>query len=189
MKHPRFQNMGCPVASSLEHIGEWWNVLILRDAFYGLSRFQQFQESLGISSNILTRRLNVLVTAQLLEKQLYNDRPPRYDYVLTPSGRAFRPVMLTLMAWGNTWYSPDGQSVFWSIELLASQWICNSSTSIAARRSTAKITWCSQARPRVKRCYSDSRLPGKRSWLTLKKTNFFPNQSDRSCNHEDFIRG
>lgn len=101
MQHTRFGAMECPVALSLDKVGEWWSMLILRDAFHGLTRFDEFQESLGVATNTLTRRLNSLVKSQLLERKRYSNHPPRYDYVLTPKGRDFLPVLLALMAWGN----------------------------------------------------------------------------------------
>jgi DNA-binding HxlR family transcriptional regulator len=100
--------MLCPVARTLERVGEWWSILILRDAFYGLTRFEQFQESLGIATNMLTRRLNGLVDAGLLERRLYSQHPPRHDYVLTPRGRDFWPVLVTLMAYGNRHFAEEG---------------------------------------------------------------------------------
>ena len=111
MQRKHFGNMQCPIARSLERVGEWWSILILRDAFYGLSRFDEFQKSLDIAPNILTRRLNTLVAEGMLERQLYCNKPPRHAYVLTRRGRDFRPVLLTLMAWGNQHFAPEGPSV------------------------------------------------------------------------------
>ncbi len=111
MQRTSFTAMPCPIARSLERVGEWWSILILRDAFYGLTRFDQFQRSLGVAPNILTRRLNGLVTAGLLERRRYQDRPPRYEYLLTPRGRDFHPVLMSLMAWGNRHFAPEGESV------------------------------------------------------------------------------
>ncbi len=103
--------MQCPIARSLERVGEWWSILILRDALNGLKRFDEFQRSLDIAPNILTRRLRALVESGLLERRLYNERPPRYDYVLTESGRDFRPVVIALLAWGNRHFAPEGRAV------------------------------------------------------------------------------
>ncbi len=103
--------MECPVARSLERVGEWWSILILRDAFYGLTRFDEFQKSLGIAPNMLTRRLNRLVEAGILERRRYNERPPRDEYLLTERGRDFRSVLLALLAWGNRHFAPEGASV------------------------------------------------------------------------------
>ncbi len=111
MQRKSFGNMQCPVARSLERVGEWWSILILRDAFYGLTRFDEFQKSLGVAPNMLTRRLNALVEAGLLARRRYSERPPRDEYVLTPRGRDFRPVLLTLLAWGNKHFAPEGASV------------------------------------------------------------------------------
>lgn len=103
--------MHCPIARSLERIGEWWSILILRDAMHGLTRFDEFQKSLGIAPNMLTRRLNALVEAGLLVKERYSEHPPRDEYRLTERGRDFRPVMLSLLAWGNKHFAPEGPSV------------------------------------------------------------------------------
>jgi DNA-binding HxlR family transcriptional regulator len=111
MQRKSFGTMQCPIARSLERVGEWWSILILRDAFRGLSRFDQFQASLGIAPNMLTKRLNALVESGLLEKRAYSEHPPRYEYVLTDRGRDFRPVLWALLAWGNKHFAPDGPSV------------------------------------------------------------------------------
>ena len=103
--------MQCPIARSLERVGEWWSILILRDAFAGLTRFDEFQKSLDIAPNILSRRLSALVDAGMLERRLYCDRPPRYEYVLTERGRDFRPVLISLQTWGNRHFAPEGLSV------------------------------------------------------------------------------
>src|SRR6266851_2634495 len=111
MQRKTFGNMQCPVARSLERVGEWWSILILRDAVYGLKRFDEFQKSLEIAPNMLTRRLNALVKADLLKRHRYSEKPPRYEYVLTNRGRDFRPVLLSLLAWGNKHFAPEGASV------------------------------------------------------------------------------
>jgi DNA-binding HxlR family transcriptional regulator len=111
MRRKSFSEMQCPVARSLERVGEWWSILILRDAMHGLTRFDQFEESLGISPTMLTRRLSGLVKAGLLERQRYSERPPRYEYVLTERGRDFRSVVVAIQAWGNKHFAPEGASV------------------------------------------------------------------------------
>ena len=111
MQRKRFDTMTCPIARSLEHVGEWWSMLILRDAFAGLTRFDQFEQSLGIAPNMLSRRLSALVEAGMLEKRRYSERPPRDEYVLTERGRDFRGVLLMLMAYGNRHFAPEGASV------------------------------------------------------------------------------
>src|ERR1700761_8875663 len=113
MQRKTFGNLQCPVARSLERVGEWWSILILRDAGYGLKRFDEFQKSLDIAPNMLTRRLAALVKAGLLKRQRYSDKPPRYEYVLTERGRDFRPVLVALLAWGNKHFAPEGPSVLW----------------------------------------------------------------------------
>jgi DNA-binding HxlR family transcriptional regulator len=111
MQRKGFGSMQCPIARSLERVGEWWSMLILRDALHGLTRFDEFQKSLGIAPNMLTRRLNALVEAGLLERRRYSERPPRDDYVLTERGRDFQPVIVSLLAWGNRHFAPEGPSV------------------------------------------------------------------------------
>ena len=111
MQRKSFSSMSCPIARSLERVGEWWSILILRDAFYGMTRFDEFQKSLEIAPNMLTRRLTALVAEGLMERRQYSEKPPRYEYVLTESGRAFKPVLIALLAWGNEHFTPDGLSV------------------------------------------------------------------------------
>jgi DNA-binding HxlR family transcriptional regulator len=111
MRHTSFETMQCPIARGLERVGEWWSILILRDAFLGSTRFEQFQKSLQIASTSLTRRLNTLVAAGMLERQRYSERPPRDEYVLTERGRDFRPVLWAMLAWSNRHFAPEGASV------------------------------------------------------------------------------
>jgi DNA-binding HxlR family transcriptional regulator len=111
MQRKSFEGMPCPIARSLEHVGEWWSMLILRDAARGTTRFDAFQKSLGIAPNMLTRRLNGLVEAGLLERRRYSEHPPRDEYVLTPRGHDFRPVLWALLAFGNRHFAPEGESV------------------------------------------------------------------------------
>ena len=111
MRRSSFDHMPCPVAQALDLIGDSWNVLILREAFYGSSRFDQFIGRLGIASNVLTRRLRGLVDSGLLERRRYNEHPPRYEYLLTERGRDLRPVLLTLLQWGKRHAGPAGDTV------------------------------------------------------------------------------
>jgi DNA-binding HxlR family transcriptional regulator len=111
MQHKRLDALPCPIARGLDRVGEWWSILILRDAFHGKRRFDQFQKSLGIAPNILSRRLRGLVEAGLMEKVRYNDRPPRDEYVLTAIGEDFRPVLRAMLTWGSKHFMPDGQEV------------------------------------------------------------------------------
>ena len=111
MQRKSFRNMPCPIARGLERVGEWWSILIMRDALHGFTRFDQFQKSLGIAPNMLARRLDALVEAGLLQRRRYSEHPPRDEYVLTECGRDFRPVLLALLAWGNRHFAPEGASV------------------------------------------------------------------------------
>ncbi len=111
MRRKSFEAMQCPIARSLERVGEWWSILILRDAFLGATRFEQFQNSLDIAPNMLSKRLNALVEAGLFERRRYSARPPRHEYLLTERGRDFRPVLWAILAWGNKHFAPEGPSV------------------------------------------------------------------------------
>ncbi|MEQ1601475.1 MAG: helix-turn-helix domain-containing protein [Methylophilaceae bacterium] len=111
MQRTSFKNMDCSAAKALECVGEWWSILILRDAFLGLSKFDEFQNSLGIASNSLTRRLKHLTENGLLERRIYSERPKRYEYILTEKGRDFFPVLVALTRWGNQHLAPNGAYV------------------------------------------------------------------------------
>lgn len=100
--------MHCSVAQCLEVVGEWWSMLILRDAFLGVSRFDDFQDRLGISRNILNQRLNGLVESGVLAKVPYSEHPPRHDYRLTGKGRDLWPVLTAMRQWGDTYAAPEG---------------------------------------------------------------------------------
>jgi DNA-binding HxlR family transcriptional regulator len=108
MQRKSFSDMPCPIARSLEQVGEWWSILILRDAFAGKTRFDEFQQSLGIASNMLTRRLAGLVESGMLERRLYSERPPRHEYILTERGRDFRTVLIALLAFGQRHFAVEG---------------------------------------------------------------------------------
>ncbi|TCL03092.1 winged helix-turn-helix transcriptional regulator [Sodalis ligni] len=107
MQRTHFDHMACPIAQSLERIGEWWSMLIVRDAFRGLTRFDEFQHSLGISPTMLTRRLNTLVRNDIMFKQPYQTRPVRHEYLLTERGLALFPVLISLLDWGNRLLDDD----------------------------------------------------------------------------------
>ncbi|AQV94685.1 transcriptional regulator [Cupriavidus necator] len=101
----------CPIARTAARVADSWSVLILREAFYGVTRFDAFQQNLDIAPNMLTRRLNSLVEEGMLERRQYCDRPPRSEYLLTERGRDFRQVLLAMLAWGNKHLAPEGESV------------------------------------------------------------------------------
>lgn len=103
MRKASFADMHCSIAQALEIIGEWWTLLILRDAFFGVRRFDDFVERLGISRNILTDRLDTLVAAGVMERRPYDEARGRYDYVLTDKGRGLWPVLTALRQWGDEW--------------------------------------------------------------------------------------
>jgi DNA-binding HxlR family transcriptional regulator len=101
--------MHCGVARTLEVVGEWWSFLIVRDATLGVRRFDDFQQRLGISRNILTQRLQRLVEQDVLERVPYQDNPPRHEYRLTPKGRELWLVLAAMRDWGDKWEPlPDG---------------------------------------------------------------------------------
>jgi DNA-binding HxlR family transcriptional regulator len=99
--HNTYEGQTCSVARALEVVGERWTLLILRDAFLGVRRFDDFQRSLGVARNVLNTRLQRLVEAGLLERRLYQERPPRHEYRLTASGRDLWPALVALMHWGD----------------------------------------------------------------------------------------
>lgn len=107
----RGQDVTCPLSTTVRQVGEWWTLLILHDAFDGYTRFDQFQESLGISSSMLTTRLKTLVADGLLERRAYQQGPARYEYVLTDLGRSLRPVLVALAAWGNSRLPPEDRTM------------------------------------------------------------------------------
>jgi DNA-binding HxlR family transcriptional regulator len=100
--------MDCSVAQCLEVVGEWWSMLIVRDAFFGVRRFDDFQNSLGISRNILNQRLTRLVDEGVLQRVRYQEHPPRDEYRLTDKGRDLWAVLTAMRQWGDRWASPDG---------------------------------------------------------------------------------
>jgi DNA-binding HxlR family transcriptional regulator len=108
VKRTSFETMNCSVAQCLEVIGEWWSMLIIRDAFLGVRRFDDFQSRLGISRNILDVRLTSLVDAGVFERVPYQQRPLRHEYRLTDKGRDLWPVLTTMREWGDKWAAPHG---------------------------------------------------------------------------------
>ena len=108
MERKSFAGMHCSVAQCLEVVGEWWPMLILRDAFLGVTRFDDFQQRLGIARNILHQRLTRLVDEGVLDKVAYSHHPPRYDYRLTAKGRDLWPVLTAMRQWGDKHAAPDG---------------------------------------------------------------------------------
>ena len=103
MGRKRFGEMNCGVAQALEALGDWWTLLIVRDAFFGARRFGEFERSLGIAKNILTTRLRGLVDHGVLERVATGTGGERYEYHLTAKGRALLPVLMALRDWSDEW--------------------------------------------------------------------------------------
>jgi len=100
----------CSIARSLEVVGERWSILILRDLGLGLRRFDDIQKDLGITRSVLTKRLRSLEEEGVITKNLYNEKPPRYEYRMTDKGRDLWPVLVHLMKWGDKYYlDPAGR--------------------------------------------------------------------------------
>ena len=98
----------CSIARALSVVGERWTLLILREIFFGVARFDPLRRRLGISRNVLTQRLDHLVAQGVVVKVPYQDRPVRYEYKLTEKGRDLYPVLLALLAWGDRWAAEGG---------------------------------------------------------------------------------
>lgn len=107
MQRVSFRDMNCSIAQTLEVVGEWWSLLIVRDALLGVSRFDDFQRRTGISRNVLNDRLGKLVAEGVLEKVRYQEHPPRHDYRLTEKGRDLWEVVDAMRRWGDRWEAPD----------------------------------------------------------------------------------
>lgn len=103
MKRTSLADQPCSIARALDVAGEWWTPLILRDVAYGIRRFTEIQADLGISANVLADRLEALVGDGLLETRNYQQRPTRYEYLLTEKGIDLIPALLALMQWGDRW--------------------------------------------------------------------------------------
>jgi len=104
VKRTSLEGAACPVARSLDAIGDWWSLLIVRDAFDGIRRFGEFQKSLGVAKNILSDRLRTLVAHGILAVAPASDGSAYQEYVLTDKGRALFPVIVGLRQWGEDHY-------------------------------------------------------------------------------------
>jgi DNA-binding HxlR family transcriptional regulator len=111
VRRTSFEDMNCSVAQCLEVVGEWWSLLIMRDVFLGVRRFDDFQARLGISRSVLDQRLTRLVEQGVLKRVQYQEHPPRYEYRLTDKGRDLWPVVTAMRQWGDKWAAPDGPPV------------------------------------------------------------------------------
>ena len=103
--------MNCSIAQCLEVVGEWWSLLIVRDASRGITRFADLEADLGISRNVLNQRLGSLVDQGILERVPYQDHPPRFDYQLTEKGRDLFGVLTMMRQWGDRWAAPRGAPI------------------------------------------------------------------------------
>ena len=149
MQRKSFETMNCSVAQCLEVVGEWWSMLIIRDAFLGVRRFDDFQSRLGISRNILNVRLTSLVDAGVLERVPYQERPLRHEYRLTDKGRDLWPVLTTMREWGDKWAAPNGAP-------------SRSCTTHAARSSTSSTHAAPAASQPTRAQYASGPAPAQR---------------------------
>lgn len=100
MRHASLAALPCPIARTLDLVGEWWTLLIVRDALFGARRFEEFKAT-GIADNILSARLKRLTDSGILKRRRYQTHPDRYEYLLTEKGAALGPVVLALRTWGK----------------------------------------------------------------------------------------
>ena len=110
MRRTRFEDAPCPIARTTDLMGDWWTPIVMREAFLGVRRFDDFQRSLSLSRGILAQRLARLVDEGLLEKRPYQDRPTRHEYLLTDKGRDFYPVLAAMWRFGEDWLWPEGEA-------------------------------------------------------------------------------
>ena len=103
MKRTSLGHMNCSIAQTLDVVGDPWTLLIVRDALFGIKRFDDFRRSLDIPRATLTSRLDSLVEHGVLERRRYQDRPERHEYLLTERGRDLRRVMVSMLQWGDEW--------------------------------------------------------------------------------------
>jgi DNA-binding HxlR family transcriptional regulator len=108
VKRSSVSHLNCSVARTLDVVGEWWTLLIVRNIMLGQRRFEAIQADLGIARNILSDRLNTLVAHDIVTRVKYHDHPERFEYQLTPKGNDLFPVIAALMAWGDKWAAPEG---------------------------------------------------------------------------------
>jgi DNA-binding HxlR family transcriptional regulator len=101
MRHRSLQHANCSIARTVSILGERWTLVILRQAFLGARRFEDYQRGLGIARNMLADRLRTLVDEGILERRPYSERPPRKEYRLTQKGLDLYPILVTLMQWGD----------------------------------------------------------------------------------------
>ena len=103
MARTRFSDMNCGIGQALEAFGDWWSLLIVRDAFFGARRFGDFERNLGISKNILSARLSHLVEHEILRRVDVGSEGQHFEYRLTDKGEALLPVLTALREWSDEW--------------------------------------------------------------------------------------
>ena len=108
MKRTRFDDAACPIARTTDLMGDWWTPMVMREAFLGRRRFDEFQKALSVSRGVLAKRLTRLVDDGLLERRAYEERPPRFEYILTEKGRAFYSVLAAMWRFGEDWLWEEG---------------------------------------------------------------------------------
>ena len=107
MQRTQFGSMACSIARTMDVVGEPWSPLILRNVYIGITRFDQLQQSLGMSRKVLAERLRWLTEAGVLERREYSARPPRHEYVLTAKGLELFEVLMVMVAWGDKWLAGE----------------------------------------------------------------------------------
>ena len=114
MHRTNLAELPCSLARTLEVVGEWWTLLVLRDICFGWTRFDQIHEHLGIARNILKARLDSLVDSGMVVRRRYHSHPDRYEYIPTEKASDFVPALLALVAWGDRWTAHDGPPILFS---------------------------------------------------------------------------
>jgi DNA-binding HxlR family transcriptional regulator len=126
-RSPRNREQPCSIARTASVLADPWVFVLLRDAFRGIRRFEDFQALSGAARSVIAARLGQLVDAQVLRKVRYSERPPRFDYLLTPAGVAFFPAFMEMMAWGDAYLSTAAGT-----PMLVRHTVCGSVTQPAA---------------------------------------------------------
>ena len=111
MRFPEVSHVNCSISRPLAVLGERWTLLVIKEAFLGVKRFEDMQRDLGVARNVLADRLQKLVGEGILERRRYEDRPPRFEYKLTAKGRDLYPVLVSIMRWGDRYTAESGAPV------------------------------------------------------------------------------
>jgi DNA-binding HxlR family transcriptional regulator len=114
MHKANLAELPCSLARTLQVVGEWWTLLVLRDICFGLNRFEEIHAHLGVARNILKARLDTLVEQGMVQRLRYQRRPDRYEYVPSDKAVDFVPALLALVAWGDRWTAQDGPPVLFT---------------------------------------------------------------------------